>query len=149
MFYLKQIIPTFLVNFLCEYGEPDEPDLVSLAADDGVSALLDDPDRFRAVAESHNLHRLGESDVPHHQTGAGGRHYEVVGQHHQLAQGVPAGVDTVEKVSLVSLPHTQLGVLPQCHHAAGRVGDVYHCSTVGLPVGRFNNDKTALLLVLT
>ena len=54
MFY-KQ----FLVNFLSEYGKPDKPDLVCLAADDGVPALLDDLDRFRAVAESHNLDWLG------------------------------------------------------------------------------------------
>ena len=84
------------------------------------------------MTESHNLYRLGKSDVPHHETRAGGRDYEVVGEHHQLTERVPAGVDTVEKVALVPLPHTELGVLPKCDHAAGRVNNVYNCSTVSL-----------------
>ena len=117
-----------------EDGELDELDGVVAAADDGVSALLDDgdPGVTGYVAEPHNLDWLRQPHVPDHQTVAAGGHHHVVGEHDQAAQTVSAGVDAVEEVTLVSLPHTQLLILTQADHTTWRVGHVCHWSIVCL-----------------
>ena len=67
-----------------------------------------------------------------HEAGPGGRHDDVVGQHDQAGQAVPAGVHTVEQMTLVPLPDTQLVVLPQGDDTAGGVGDLGDGPHVGL-----------------
>ena len=82
-----------------EDGEADEPDLVTDRADHGVLAVLQDVNPRGGpglTGKPDNLDWFGQPRVPDHQVRPVGRHYQVLGEHHQLGQTVPLAVSALQ-----------------------------------------------------